>query len=271
LSPAGDVIPLIGSPAAESRRKLNNCRETSYHEGLAMMRRPSRAGLILVGLLVVLTGRIAIFPSAIRLRASDTNRDGRPDLWQSYDLHGALVHVSVDSNHDGRSDVQESYDNGRLVRRESDRNFDDQIDLIDEFDAATGAHTRSVVDANFDGRADLLVLFADGKPVFSAWVDPGRDTTVAVVAPALRRERHADDPLLALDDPFSSRERLRPDSHRLAAAGACGVVRSLPAALFALIVSPHAVRNPAPLLAALGSFSIPSATPRGPPLPAVPL
>src|SRR5882672_4543223 len=74
-----------------------------------------------------------------------------------------------DKNGDGRPDVHEYYQRGALVRRESDRNFNDRVDLVQEFDPATREHTRSVVDVDFDGRADLLVLFRDGQPVFSKW------------------------------------------------------------------------------------------------------
>src|SRR5262249_56446844 len=138
----------------------------AYHEGLAMIWKGMRSGVVLVGLLAALIGRFAIDPSPIRLDTRDTNRDGRPDVWQYYDNAGVLLRVNVDTNFDGRSDVQESYRDGHLIRRESDRNFDDRIDRIDDFDATTGVRTRSVVDTDFNGRADLLVLLADGQPVY---------------------------------------------------------------------------------------------------------
>src|SRR5262245_4461775 len=128
-----------------------------------------RGGLMLVALLVLLTGGVVVFPTPIRLQTRDINRDGRPDRWEYYDHRGVLLRQNIDTNFDGKSDIQESYQDGHLVRREADRNFDDQVDLTDEFDPRTGEHVRSVADVDFDGRADLLVLFSGGKPFFSQW------------------------------------------------------------------------------------------------------
>ena len=53
------------------------------------------------------------------------------------------------------------------MRRDSDRDFNDRVDLVQEFDPTTHEHVRTVVDVDSDGTADLLVLFQDGRPVFS--------------------------------------------------------------------------------------------------------
>jgi hypothetical protein len=112
--------------------------------------------------------------------------------------------VSVDTNFDGRSDVHEYYERGVLVRRDSDRDFNDRVDLVEEFDAATNEHVRSVVDVDYDGTADLLVLFQGNHPVFTKWMHP-----VAPDAAKSHATRHpdasprsADDQLTPLDDPF---------------------------------------------------------------------
>jgi hypothetical protein len=110
---------------------------------------------------------VEVWPSAQLVRTSDENGDGRPDVWRRYDYRGQLTEVDVDSNFDGRPDVTEYYERGALVRRESDRNFNGQADLVEEFDAQTHQQTRSVVDLDYDGTADLLVLFRDGQPIFS--------------------------------------------------------------------------------------------------------
>jgi len=91
----------------------------------------------------------------------------RPHIWRHYDDRGQLVEVDVDSNFDGQPDIEEYYERSVLVRRESDRNFNGQTDLVEEFDVATRQETRSVVDTDYDGTADLFVLFQDGRPVFS--------------------------------------------------------------------------------------------------------
>jgi len=115
-----------------------------------------------------------IWSATQQVRTEDHNGDGRPDVWRRYDARGRLVEVDVDSNFDGRADVQEYYERGSLVRRESDRNFNGQADLIEEFDTETHARTRSVIDIDYDGAGDLLILFSNGAPVFSKWASASR-------------------------------------------------------------------------------------------------
>ena len=139
------------------------------------------------------------------VRTQDQNGDGRPDVWRYLDARGQVVAVEVDSNFDGRPDINEFYDRGALVRRESDRNFNGQADLIEEFDAETHGQTRSIVDIDFDGTADLLVLFRDGRPVYSRH---------AVSKPADNAQQHAArqtcaNCLAALIDPFESDTAVR--------------------------------------------------------------
>lgn len=146
------------------------------------------------------------------VRAEDRNGDGRPDEWRRYDQAGHLAQISVDSNFDGRSDVEEYYDTaGVLIRRESDRNFNGQVDLIEEFDPTTHLHAESVVDIDYDGRADLLVLFRDGRPVFSKRAaEPA--VGVADLGPLARFadvRSEANDPLVPLTDPFQSDTTVR--------------------------------------------------------------
>src|SRR5580700_4082501 len=100
------------------------------------------------------------------VRTEDQNGDGRPDVWRAYDRNGQLFEVAVDTNFDGRSDVHEYYERGALVRRESDRDFKDGVDLIEQFDPATREQLRSLEDVDDDRIADLLVLFQGGQPVF---------------------------------------------------------------------------------------------------------
>jgi hypothetical protein len=127
-----------------------------------------------------------------------------------YGPDGYLTEVARDTNLDGRPDVREYYDRGALVRRESDRNFNDQIDLVEDFDGATGEHVRSVIDLDDDGRADLLVLFQNARPVFVEFAvrRPG--------APATRPPSRAgpaavsDASLRPLDDPFRGDLVVRP-------------------------------------------------------------
>ena len=140
---------------------------------------------------------MSVWPSAIgRLQTEDTNHDGRPDIWRYYDARGELTHVTIDSNFDGHPDREEEYRHGSLSRRDTDRNFDHRVDLVEDFDPSTHEHVKSTVDADFDGRADLLVLFQDGRPVHSEWAKPviGSGPIDAASPPG--------DRLIALVDPF---------------------------------------------------------------------
>jgi hypothetical protein len=113
------------------------------------------------------------------IRSEDRNRDGRPDIWRFYDARAELTRVATDTNFDGRSDQQDYYAHGALIRRERDRNFDDRVDLIESFDPTSHEQIRSVVDVDFNGTADLLVLFRNGHPVFSEWL-PAEASTPAI-------------------------------------------------------------------------------------------
>jgi hypothetical protein len=160
------------------------------------------------GVLILATvTALSLWPTSGRVSTDDRNGDGRPDVWWTYDRQGQVVEKAVDSNFDGRSDVVEYYLGGSLVRRESDRNFDDRIDLVEDFDATTHQHTRSVADNDFDGTADLLVLFKDNQPVFSKRAPfrvRGANANGRVI-PA----RRGDAPLAQFADPFSSDITLR--------------------------------------------------------------
>ena len=126
----------------------------------------SRVAALLCVLACVTVAAAEIWSVGRGPQTTDEN-GGRPGVWRHFDRHGRLTRVDVDSNFDGKPDIEEYYEQGVLVRRESDRNFNGQADLIEEFDVATHGQTRSVIDDDFDGTADVLVLFRDGRPVFS--------------------------------------------------------------------------------------------------------
>src|SRR4051812_42651533 len=127
------------------------------------LRRALVAGIpVLVG--ACLLGALALL--VIAAPTTDRNRDGRPDIWRSYDPRGQVAEVAIDSNFDGRSDIREYYRGGALVRRETDRDFNDRVDLVQEFDPKTRELVRAVTDLDFDGVADLLELFHGGRTVY---------------------------------------------------------------------------------------------------------
>jgi hypothetical protein len=169
------------------------------------MPRPSRWALAFVlGVVTCLTAGLFSASLAHRsTRTEDLNRDGRPDVWRAYGRDGRIARVAVDTNFDGRSDVEELYENGILVRRQTDRNFDDQIDLVQDFDPSTRQIVRSLTDVNADGVADLLVLFQNGTPVFSKWISAGARNRLPETLVARAAAQRSNQPLSALRDPFS--------------------------------------------------------------------
>lgn len=71
------------------------------------------------------------YQSALVRDAQDTNGDGKPDKWDTYD-HGALKTVEFDMDHDGKPDRRLTYDAGKLV-------------LIESAPDASGRFTRKTV------------------------------------------------------------------------------------------------------------------------------
>src|SRR5262249_653945 len=136
------------------------------------------------------------------VRVIDRHGDGRPGTWRHFDVRGQVTEVDVDTNFDGRPDVEEYYERGLLVRRESDRNFNGQADLIEEFDAETHARTRSIVDLDYDGTADLLLLFRDGQLVFSKRAPLAASGTIDRDGPG--NHQRSVSHLAPLADPFES-------------------------------------------------------------------
>ena len=175
------------------------------------MQRQSHCPLVVSVCALACVAAVSLWLPGGDVRTEDQNHDGRPDVWRAYDRQGQLANVAVDTNFDGRPDVREYYERGALVRRESDRDFNDRIDLVQEFDPSTRELARSVTDVDFDGTADLLLLFKGGQPVFSKWAHP-----VASAAMGADVASHADAPprapdgqLAPLDDPFRSDLSLR--------------------------------------------------------------
>jgi hypothetical protein len=169
-------------------------------------------GLLVCVLAGAAVAAVSLWLPAGRVRVEDRNGDGRPDVWRQYDQWGTLTDVAIDSNFDGRSDVHEYYDQGALVRRESDRNFNGQIDFIEEFEATTHENFRSVIDVDYDGTADLLVFFHGGRLVVSQWAQPVADLKGRGDAPA----RHAQSvgwsnvgQLAPMTDPFRTDPAVR--------------------------------------------------------------
>jgi hypothetical protein len=167
-----------------------------------------RRWIVLLGIVLGLAApHLQMWVPGPSAQADDRNADGHADIWRSYNRGGRLIERGIDSNFDGRSDVREYYDDGALIRRESDRNFDDRIDLVEEFDTTTHQLERSIADTDFDGTADLLVLFREGRPVFSRQ-SPHLVRVAHTLPLAIRLTRSGDTPLAPFADPFADEAAL---------------------------------------------------------------
>jgi len=188
------------------------------------------------------------FPASLLtepLQAQSRHQAG--SVWCRYDARGVLAERQLDTNGDGRPDVVEYYRDGALLRRDSDRNFNGVTDLVEDFDEVTQEHVRSIVDQDYDGTADLLLLYRHGEPVVSerAPADLPRDR---------RSERARQDTstvLVSLRNPFSASPALdssavpAPHETWIGPSPVAGVVASaanLPPPAPALTSRPRSVR-----------------------------
>jgi hypothetical protein len=237
-----------------------------------MKRSSSRRSLVVFcALACAAAAAVSWWPPANDIRTEDHNGDGRPDVWRAYDRRGQLSSVAVDTNFDGRSDIQEYYDGGALVRRDSDRDFNDRIDLVEEFNPATREHVRSIVDVDYNGTADLLVLFQGGLPVFSKWAQAG---AAMVGSGDIRRNagvapRTADAQLAPLEDPFSADTAMRAVRVVVGLGTFIGLSTSggLPASCHATSGLPPAAGVSLCSVSVLASSPVLPRSPRGPPCP----
>jgi hypothetical protein len=204
------------------------------------------------------------------VHTADRNGDGRLDIWHIYDRHGHPSRVVIDTNFDGRADVHEYFERGAFVRRESDRDFNDRIDLVQEFDPTTREHARSLIDVDFDGSADLFVLFQGGQPVLSKWAH--KDTRVPLRADSTLHHsaspRTARRQLAPLRNPFGGHVAVRGvrvaaarhDCVGLSSSGGLPTVRTV-------VASPLAVSsNASESQSDLSSATLLQHSPRGPPV-----
>ena len=94
-------------------------------------------------------------PSAVY----DRNHDGHTDEWV-YRIGDSEVKRAFDTNRDGKPDVIDTYRHGDLVKIEKDRNFDGRTDLVQKFDH--GTLTQIARDDNFDGKPETIEIYRHG-------------------------------------------------------------------------------------------------------------
>src|SRR6478672_4806268 len=76
-----------------------------------------------------------------------SNQDGQPEVWESHpDVDESVV--TLDTNLDGRPDERLHYRNGDLVTLEADSDFDNRVDIVEEFDPITHEVVRSLIDVD---------------------------------------------------------------------------------------------------------------------------
>lgn len=65
-----------------------------------------------------------------RTETKDANADGTIDTWVTYDSRGGIEKVAIDkSRRDGKPDTWRYYRDGRIYKKEWDRNFDGRPDF----------------------------------------------------------------------------------------------------------------------------------------------
>jgi len=154
---------------------------------------------------------LSLLSAGAVVSTEDRNADGRPDVWRHFDRQGHIASVSFDTNFDGQSDVREFYTAGLLVRRDSDRNFNNQVDLIQEFDSETQDPLRAISDVDFDGQADEQVLFAYGQAAFVEYASTPQASDAAFQQEnaVSSDDDHSASGLAALADPFAAELAVR--------------------------------------------------------------
>ena len=65
-----------------------------------------------------------VMPKSI---AVDTNKDGKPDRWESYE-NGKLAKIESDTNFDGKPDEWMTAQDGKPSKLEKDSDYDGKID-----------------------------------------------------------------------------------------------------------------------------------------------
>lgn len=94
-----------------------------------------------------------------RVEAVDTNEDGTPDEWRTYEGE-RLVEVTRDRDGDGVAEVRILFDEtGAPVRSEMDRNGDGTADLTRWLKRGRAEKERG--DLNFDGKDDVWSFFTE--------------------------------------------------------------------------------------------------------------
>ena len=109
-------------------------------------------------------------------RSLDADRDGNPEEIRYFDAkNGTYLRRESDRNYDGNIDTWQSYSEGSLIRRELDGNDDGSVDTWEYFQA--GRMVERKVDRNHDGQVDVTLHYA-GDSLISEAHDTNYDGSV---------------------------------------------------------------------------------------------
>jgi hypothetical protein len=97
-------------------------------------------------------------------RITDLDHDGKPDMFEYYDVNGQLRRREADYDTSGVVNAVEFFENGKLARRELDTTGQHRIDTWDYFDTTSGKRLRRERDSTNDGKVDQWWTF-DGDKV----------------------------------------------------------------------------------------------------------
>ncbi|MBB6093351.1 hypothetical protein HNQ60_002229 [Povalibacter uvarum] len=83
-------------------------------------------------------------------------------VWSRY--NGPAMAEKGDYNGDGKTDEQYIYSGSRLVRIETDRNFDGDVDCLYEY-GTDGLLKSASLDDDFDGRMETTIAYGNEQPL----------------------------------------------------------------------------------------------------------
>jgi hypothetical protein len=98
----------------------------------------------------------------------DNNKDGKVDVWQTYNKNGSIVKIASDRNFDGKPDSWWEYKNSLLVLGKADNDFNDKPDVTYYFE--DGVLSIAVFQPNEAKIIHKKQIFRDGV-LREEWID----------------------------------------------------------------------------------------------------
>jgi hypothetical protein len=116
--------------------------------------------------------------SSPRLVVTHRDHNGRPDQWVRR-ITPERYQIAIDTNGDGRPDVTKTFNNNQLVLVERDRDYNGQVDLVQEY--SHGVLQREIHDDDFDGRPESIKTFRPDGSLALIERDPTERGAIDVV------------------------------------------------------------------------------------------